>query len=352
MVFALQLAAPPAAFAAQWDGTDPGLTACGNGSHIVYTLGTRNSANKHGDQGFATNIVYNGLTIGKVEIRHSVYCATVWTRVTNLTSASVQAHEKITLWPSSNGTGTPITQTETDTLSANGGTGWSLQYRDRASFKAYGEIYYAGGWRGWTETARSVAWVQDDGAFADEPYGCDGSANHKCYRWPVASPGVSATFHYGIAPGVYSMPNGSGGTVDVSGDVIYEFNQFNGVPAPSPFFYWDTYNYAEVHVDAVAFDDGPAQTYRSGDPSTGLYYAAEIQLNTNFSWGSSSSNRTVLCHETDHVMGLHHVWWHNASDIDNVGSKATCIGQGPNVLTAPSTDDVSALKWVYAGVLP
>ncbi len=349
----LWLSMPGAVLAAQWDGTDPGLNACGNGSHTMYTLGWRNSSNKHGYEGFATNIYAGTTLIGKVEIRHSAYCATVWSRVTNLTGSHVQAKEAIVLFSDANGSGrVEHWYPTTDTLEPNGGTGWSNQYRDRSSFAARGGIYYGGAWR-YAETGRSIAWAQDDGAFADDPFGCDGSDGHKCYRWPLQAPGVSATFHYGIAPGVYTMPNGSGGTVDVSGDVNYEFTQFNAVPAPSPFFYFDTYAYAEVHIDAADTGGAPGLTWRYND-GNGLYYGATVQLNNGpgANWSSSSSNRQAICHEIDHVMGLHHVWWHNWGDIDNVGSKATCIGAGPNVLTAPSTDDVSALKWVYAGVQP
>jgi hypothetical protein len=124
MVVTLWLAIPPAALAAQYDGTNPGATACGNGSHTVYRLGARNASNPTGSEGFATNIVYNGTVIGTVEIRHSAYCATVWSRVTNLTGSSLQAHETIVLYSDSNGNGrTEYQYPTTDTLPANGGVG-------------------------------------------------------------------------------------------------------------------------------------------------------------------------------------------------------------------------------------
>ncbi|MES2209689.1 MAG: hypothetical protein V4515_05830 [Chloroflexota bacterium] len=147
------------------------------------------------------------------------------------------------------------------------------------------------------------------------------------------------------------MPNGSGGTVDVSGDVFFMVGKFNAVAAASPVFnltnVWAeaefyVYSYSEVGIVARggSYDTDGDYDYDWGD----------LKLSTAVAWGNSSSNRSTFCHEIDHVMGLHHVWDHGSDGIDNVGSKATCIGAG--YPTGPSIDDVSALSAVYAGALP
>jgi hypothetical protein len=67
--------APPVQ-AMPYDGTNPGATPCGDGSHPVTILDTA--------------IIYggNGNRIGRVELRQSAYCATVWSRVYNETSST------------------------------------------------------------------------------------------------------------------------------------------------------------------------------------------------------------------------------------------------------------------------
>jgi hypothetical protein len=146
------------------------------------------------------------------------------------------------------------------------------------------------------------------------------------------------------------MPNGAGGTIDVTGDVDYMFGQFNAVAAASPLFYTSGYPQADVFVYPYAETGIVARGGAYDTNGDGIYDWGELKLSTSVSWGNSSSNRATLCHETDHLMGLHHVWDHGADGIDNVGSKATCIGNG--YPTGPYIDDVSALSAVYSGTTP
>jgi len=149
------------------------------------------------------------------------------------------------------------------------------------------------------------------------------------------------------------MPTGTGGTRDVSGDVRFMFNQFNDVAASNPFFYETTYSAADVKV--FSFVDCTAVARAWGRHSDGDHYYdwGEVKLSTCSNlWGSSDATRGTLCHEIDHLMGLNHVWWddNDGNGIDNVGSKATCIGMGSP--SGPRIDDVSALDAVYSGVVP
>lgn len=347
LALALALSSPSVTLGLEWDGTNPGATACGNGTNPVYTLGKRTAASPLGSQGIPTPIYAGATKIGEVEIRHSAFCATVWSRVKNLTSTTVTAQEIILIYADSNGNGEQAFG-ETDTL-APGQTGWSKQYRDRASFVAKGGIFYNGSWR-WAQTARSVAWAPFQSAFANIPYACQHTATWPCNRWPKNADGTRRTFKY-YMEGVSAMPNGSGGTVNVSGDITFMVGKFNAVAAASPIFNLTNleqdaklfvYSYFEANIVARggSYD-------RDGDFD---YDDGEIKLSTAVSWGNSNNNRSALCHEIDHVMGLNHVWGYGNDGIDNVGSKATCIGN--SYPTGPSIDDVSALSAVYAGALP
>jgi hypothetical protein len=149
------------------------------------------------------------------------------------------------------------------------------------------------------------------------------------------------------------MPNGSGGTYDVSGDINYMFGRFNAVPAPSPFFYMSDYWNDSVFIfdDDLSAEGWAAVTYMYNTETSAPYYGwGQLILSNASSWGSSSSNRGALCHEIDHIMGLWHVWQGPPLGPDNVGSKATCIGYGWP--TGPSIDDVSALNAVYTNAAP
>lgn len=128
---ALSQAAP--VMALPYDGTNPGVTPCGDGSHPVTILDS-------------ALIKSGATTVGRVELRQSAFCATVWSRVYNLTNANQNLRQTIILYDSPNLTGQasyPIT----DNSIPPGGSAWSKQYRDRPSFRAMGEVFYGGVWR-------------------------------------------------------------------------------------------------------------------------------------------------------------------------------------------------------------
>jgi hypothetical protein len=331
-----------------YDGTNPFSTTCWQTNHTVYTLGEQSPIN-HGDEGDPTEILYNGILIGTVEIRHSRYCATVWSQVHNYTGTTVSVKEALVTYSDSNGAGRVEHWYPTTDTVGPGGNGWSNQYRDRASFSAKGGIYYAGAWR-YAETPRSVAWVQRTANFYNTPYACNHSQLFPCKRWPTLPNGLSVTLHYYIASNVHSMPKAGGGTVDESGDVTFMFDQFNAVAAANPFLYAGTQSQSEVQVYAY-YEDGIAArgggTDQNGD---GYYETGVLKLSTAGTWHGDGSERGSLCHETDHLMGLDHIWWSNSAGISNVGSKASCLGMGNN--GGPMIDDVSALNDVYTGVAP
>lgn len=335
------------ASALPYDGTNPKNTICWDGSNPVWTLGTTIFPPVN-EEGEPTPIEVNGILIATVEIMHSRKCATVWTRVKNYTGATAQVKEALVTYTNSNGAGRVEHWYPTVDTVVAGGTGWSNQYRDRASFSAKGAIFYQGAWR-YGETPRSVAWVQRNAGFADEPYGCDGTPAFRCNRWPTLGNGNSVTRQYWIDPDLSSMPKAGGGTINVSGDIVFMFNEFNDVPSSNPFFFQDTQAQSEVKVSDVttcAFGGQAGGFDNNGDY---LYDTGIVDISRCYTW-TSSSMRSLLCHEFDHLMGLHHVWETDSDGVTNVGSKATCIGKGSD--TGPRIDDDSALADVYSSGVP
>jgi hypothetical protein len=337
------------------DGENPATTACGDGSHTMYTLGKRNAANPKGsesyyhEQGIPTPIMVGSTKIGEVEIRHSRYCATVWSRVKNLTGATAQVKEALVTYTDSNGGGRVEHWYPTTDTIANNQYGWSNQYRDRASFSARGGIYYNGAWR-YAETERTSAWNQFASNYPETPYACN-HGSFPCERWPLNASGFSVTRYYKFTGSTASFPKTGGGTLDLRGDYTYLFGEFNNVAAYNPYFYF-AQDPADAVVDLTTYVDSPGVGARTQafQNSNHLYTSAYIKVNTASPLASSDDARALLCHEIDHLMGLHHVWGTYTSGIDNIGSKATCIGMGDP--TGPRIDDTSALAAVYSGVVP
>lgn len=286
--------------------------------------------------------------VGTVAIRHSRKCATVWAEVKNVLGVTVQAKEALVTYTDSNGAGrVEHWYPTTDTLSP-GQIGWSNQYRDRASFSAIGMIKYNGVWYS-KETTRSVAWVQMNANFANNPYACNHSQNFPCKRWPILANGLSVTREYYISSSIQTLPKSGGGTIDLTPDITFMFDQFNDVDASNPFFFSGTQSQSEVPVYAYYEELVAARGGGFDANGDGLYETGELKFSTWTSW-SGSGDRGTICHEIDHLMGLWHVWWAGPGGISNVGSKATCLGMGSN--TGPRIDDVSALDDVYSGVVP
>jgi hypothetical protein len=292
--------------------------------------------------------MYNGQKVGEVEIRHSRKCATVWSRVKNLSGATAQVKEAIVLFSDSNGNGRVEHWYPTTDTVVNNGYGWSNQYRDRASFAARGGIFYAGAWR-YAETPRTVAWVQYKSNYADHPYACSYTQAWPCERWPTSSTGQSVTRLYRMIS-LTAMPTASGGTRDVTGDVNFMFAEFNSVAASHPKFF-STINpeYTDVVVQSY-YECGVAARAGGTTGSNGYYTHGVVKLSTCANWGSVDNTRATLCHEIDHLLGLAHVWTDDSQGVNNIGSKATCIGMSSPA--GPRIDDVSALNAVYSGAVP
>jgi hypothetical protein len=292
--------------------------------------------------------MYDGVKIGQVEIRHSAYCATVWSRVKNLTGGTAQVREAIVLFSDSNGAGRVEHWYPTIDTIPNNGFGWSNQYRDRASFSARGGIFFDGGWR-YAETARTVAWAQYAANFGNNPYACN-HTTFACERWPTLANGNSVTRYYWTDPVLQSMAKTGGGSIDITGDVDFMFDKFNDVPASNPFLLPDALGVTPVVIVAYECMAPGTRAVGGGEDGIGndhLYDEGEILFNSCMTWTQTTARET-MCHETDHMMGLWHVI--STVGIDNVGSKATCIGHW--MPTGPGIDDVSALQAVYSGVVP
>lgn len=260
----------------------------------------------------------------------------------NTSPVTLQSKEAILIYSDPNGNGEQAFE-ETDTL-APGQTGWSKQYRDRPSFVARGSLLCNGVWRT-AQTARSISWAQTDGSFASVPYSCQHTTFVPCKRWPA-----NGTFDYYVDPIIQVMPAGAG-AVDVTPDVTYMFGKFNALAAPVPTFnQTNVFIAAEVYLTVENDPDWFAATWTYDNDGDYDYEEADIRLSTAYDWANHATDRETLCHEFDHMMGLLHVWDHGSDGIDNVGSKATCIGMGN--ATGPSIDDVQALGAVYSGALP
>jgi hypothetical protein len=337
----IALLSPGTVAATGYDGTNPGATPCGNGSHPVEVL-------------YQTNIMYGSQRIGMLELRQSKYCATVWARVYNYTSQSLQAHETLVTYSSPNLAGRTEYQYPTiDTLPPNG-SGWSNQYYDRPAFAARGALYYQGAWR-WAETLASLAWVQKQWNYPSNPYSCDHSSS-PCYRWPTNGSGSGATSvqrYYYIAQEIDNLPSGGGSSYyDASGDVIFTFNGYNGVNAPNPFMNRTT-DVAQSQVQVYGYSEPPSggvTVFARGDgiAPTGsyLFTSGFIKMNVLFTnWGPAADVRNLLCHEAGHVYGEGH-----NSVNDRHGSRAGCMSGG--LSTGPSFDDQLALNTIYRGSAP
>jgi hypothetical protein len=348
-VVLLALAPAASVSALPYDGTNPKHTVCGDGTYKVYTLGLENAAGGPSDEGDPQEILTgSGALVGTVAIRHSRVCATVWAEVKNLLGVTVEMKEALVTYSDSNGAGRSVHWYPTVDTAGPGVTGWSNQYRDRASFSAIGQIKYNGVWYSY-ETPRSVAWVQMKNNFPGSPYQCNGTITYACNRWPVTSTGGSVTREYHLNSNLANMPNGSG-VLDVRSDVVFMFDKFNAVAgAANPTFNQGTLAQAEVKVFSYWEEGIVARAGGFDDNGDHLYDRGELKLSTYANWPTHNSARGTLCHEIDHLMGLNHVWQSNAT-VENIGSKATCIGMGSD--TGPRTDDVSALVDVYSGGVP
>ena len=170
-----------------------------------------------------------GTVIGKVELRQSVHCATVWSRVSNFTSNAVDSRERIYLYDTPNDT-TATIHTETDRLSAQGGatdSGWSKQYRDRPAFQAKGEIFHGGAWRTAT-TKRSLMWAQYDGNYPNSPYTCDDTPGDYCHRWRTTASGGPITIKYHLDQSLQNLRNSP------NSDIIDVLDAYEALSGPSP----------------------------------------------------------------------------------------------------------------------
>lgn len=319
------LVIPPPVWATNWDGTNPGATACGDGSHTVYTLKS------------ASILSASGAQIGRVDLRQSVYCGTVWSRVCNLTSSSISSREKLITYDTPNGTGS-TTYTETDTLSKKGGAtecGWSKQYNDRPAFKARGELSYGGSWR-IASTLQSNAYNQFDGNFPNSPFSCDETAGDYCHRWPTNANGTPVTRQYAFDSTMYQLP------ADPIGDINDVLAGYEALSGGSP--NWDTAPVGQEDVLFYVYNDSTDRayaralsSYRSTAPQ--IYLTGYVKFN-KAQLGGSTDYHALVCHEFMHILGFLHV-----TTDPYVGSKATCMGAEHN---APAIDDKWLIPQVYA----
>jgi hypothetical protein len=319
------IAASPA-FALQYDDTNPGATACGDGSHPVSILDTANILSA------------TGAIIGKVELRQSVFCGTVWSRVYNLTSISVSVRENLITYTTPN-YGGAASHTVTDTLQKKGtapDSGWSHQWKDRPAFRAQGQILYQGVWRvGQTKIANSFIQLDADGS---DPVSCNNAAGKICHRWPTTSTGGPITIGYAFDLSTLSILPSS--PISDWGQVLSRYTALGG---GSPSFSGVSYGNEDYRVWAYDADDGNyASTFNSFNSSGIQYYYygwTKINRHTNL---NTTVWDNLACHEVGHLLGL--------GDLNIPGGKASlggCMGNA-NGFQGPGPDDQLNLPAIYA----
>lgn len=319
-------AASPA-FALQYDDTNPAATVCGNGSNPVSILDTANILSA------------TGAIIGKVELRQSVFCGTVWSRVYNLTSASVTVRENLITYTTPN-YGGATSHTVTDTLQKKGtapDSGWSHQWKDRPAFRAQGQIFYQGVWRvGQTKIANSFIQLDADGS---DPVSCDNTAGHKCHRWATTSTGGPTTITYAFDLSTLGILDNS--PVNDWGQVLGRYTALGG---GSPSF--SAVPYGDEDYRVWAYDDPNDQAFArtfAGARPTGIqyYYYGWTKINRPTNVGVVVYDN-LACHEVGHLLGL--------GDLNIPGGKASlggCMGNA-NHFQGPGPDDQLNLPAIYA----
>lgn len=315
--------APPVS-ALPYDGTNPGATECGNGTNPVTVL--------------ESAPIMSGTTrIGKVELRHSRSCATVWSRVYNETNAAVDVREKLIYYDTSNGAGA-TTNTETDTLQREGvspDSGWSKQYRDRPAFRARGEIFHNGAWR-WAQTDMVNGYNQFDGNFPNNPRTCDNTATNICHRWPTTGAGGPTTIYYAFQTSTLAILNTS---------PVTDWNQvtqaYEDLSGPSPNFSLTSLDNESYEI--YAYDDSADTAYARTQTfftteGPQLYYYGYTKINDARNANVTSWD-ALACHEIGHLLGFLHVY-----EGAYRGSEATCMGYSHS---RPQIDDQQFLTKIY-----
>jgi hypothetical protein len=314
-----------------FDGVNPGTHECGQPSqHTVYILDT------------AYINASNGARIGRVELRHSAYCATVWTRVYNETNQVVSSREKLTTYETPNLAGS-TTYTESDTLQPEGQTGdsgWGMMYRDRPAFRARGEILWQGVWR-YAQTEISAGWNQFDGNYpnySSSPRSCDETPGDYCKRWTTTNAGGPATVYFAFdLPGLSVLD--SSPTTEWE-DVLEAWEDLSGLSPNFTEVSVGNQHYRITAYTGIATDNRYAYTIHTVRATQPYFYtSATTYINATKNPGSPPWEY-LACPEIAHVVGL--------LDIDNsdvLGSKATCVGAERNI---PGHDDQAAMTKIYS----
>jgi len=280
---------------------------------------------------YSTNIYSSGGTkLGHVELRQSAYCATVWSRVYNESSSTLNLRETIILYASPNLTGA-TSYSVTDNSIPPGGSAWSKQYRDRPANQAKGEIYQSGAWRAAT-TLPSLMWSQREGAFpTSQPYTC-GDSSHPCVRWRTNSDGSPITLYYLNSSSLQQLPG------DPYGDINFIMGKYTALTGPAPNLAPSTGTY---QISNYTYSDSRDRAYarsRSDAGSDHYFVSGYTKFNLTQSF---NGYRGLECHEFLHVLGFNHI-----TEGPYVGSQATCMGHSWD--SGPSIDDQYLLTATYS----
>lgn len=272
-----------------------------------------------------------------MELRQSAFCATVWSRVYNLTTSNQNLRETIILYGSPNVTGQtsyPIT----DNSIPPGGSAWSKQYRDRPSFRAMGEVFFGGVWRS-AQTDPSLMWAQYDGNYANvptsQPYTCNETAGNYCHRWPTNSDGTPVFLLYKDDPSLSTL---AGTPV---GDIDFILSKYDALTGPAPNLGKTTGSNYDILIST--YTDAPniyavSLSYSLANHPQ-YYYYGHTFYNTVATF--AEGYKKVECDEFLHVLGFMHITVNGFT-----GSQSTCMGMG--YATGPYIDDQFLLTQTYS----
>lgn len=355
-ILALQLG--PAAGttrASSYNNTNPAATVCGNGAHPVKT--------------WTTSYIYSGSTrLALVELRRSDYCNTVWTRITNLTSAAVSVAETVETFSFPDPSDRVGLTSSYDSLQRHGTfpyQAWSnqLDYPNASppSARATGSIYWLGSWRaayaGTTAAGNGImpSWTQEASNFDNgTPLSCNGTTAGACTSWGETG-GSWVTIYARIGSGLTALE-----ASDTTGVVIPAWN-----PASpnNPLILICSSCSEQVLVEGLQLPPAIyAQTpgnvmYVNPSETVAVFTHQWVEVNTTKSLthtcgsqGSTSScskssvcttnscdDRAVISHEFGHVQGLGHC----PIDLSVMCNQTT-------LYWTPQATDVDGLRHIYS----
>jgi hypothetical protein len=319
----------PIARASQWHNTNPTSTPCGDNSHPIKTW-----RSYYVRTGSGNSNSYAGTIVGRIDIRYSRYCNTVWARAANLTNSSVSGMAKIFTYNCAEQSGCSVDNDVSgytvlpdtnDTVHTNqldlpigkllGGDRMPPTVRAEGWIDTGPNTYSM-------NTGREPVFTQWESAFKNEPWERVGSSRilscqnngEPCESW--GTPGGSwATIEAEFQPNFPLLVG-----VDAVQDMLNIMDKWNYASQNAPLVTRCTFSCtnAKITVRGQYGLGNPGSTDRDG--SNGLLEFAIATFDRSRTWDHSCGSegngctdaentqdiRPVLSHEWAHVVGFTH----------------------------------------------